>query len=91
MTPIPIKLTPFSDTEIAVIQSPPIRPRPPRRVHPLHRHRLLRLRRLPLRLRRLPLRLRRLPLRLRRLPLRRLRLVKTSIEVLTIKERSVLS
>lgn len=78
MTLILIKLTPFSDTEIAVIQSPPIRPRPPRRVHPLLRH-------LPLRL--LPLHLRLLPLP----RLRRLRLVKTSIEVLTIKERSVLS
>jgi len=80
MTPFLIKLTPFSTTDHVVIRSPPIHPRP------LHLHLPLRL---PLRLP-LPLPLR-LPLRLPLpLPLR-LSLVKTSIESLTIKERSVLS
>jgi hypothetical protein len=68
MTPFLIKLTPFSTTDHVVIRSPPIHPRPLRRLHPL----------------RLPLHLH-LPLPLR------LSLVKTSIESLTIKERSVLS
>jgi len=70
MTPFLIKLTPFSTTDHVVIRSPPIHPRPLRRLHPLRLHLHL-------------------PLPLP-LPLR-LSLVKTSIEGLTIKERSVLS
>jgi len=81
MTPFLIKLTPFSTTDHVVIRSPPIHPRPLRRVHPLlrlpHLH-------LPLRL---PLRL---PL-LRHLHLPLPLPLKTSIEGLTIKEKSVLS
>ena len=68
MTPFLIKLTPFSGTDHVVIRSPPIHPRPLRRLHPL-----------------------RLPLHLLLPLLRHLSLVKTSIEGLTIKERSALS